>query len=292
MNIRPSFATQVDRTTRYLSDLKNQVERAARVATNQLEVLDPSDAPGAWTQLHALDDRLRDQSVWISNSRSVQAALGAAEGAIGQGTNLLTEARELTVQAASETLTDDDRAQIASRIDGIREAIIGLGNTTMSGRSLFAGTAFDSDAFDASGAYLGNAAEGSTLVADDRSVRSSLVGGDVFSDALATLADLSVALRSGAGSADAAAAELANLDTARETMVRARQGIGFDLIDADDAAALADSMSLTLQQSLNDRVAADPFEALTAVSELQSTYEVALQVTANVSSTTLFDFLR
>ena len=291
MIVRNSLASQVASTTRILTDLKDRVTRQTDVAVSQREVLKPSDAPGEWGVIRRLDDLLRDQGLYIRNTQSADAALSTAEGALSQGRNLLVQARELATQLASETFNDADRAEAASQVAGIRESLLGVANTTFAGRALFAGTAFDGDAFDATGTYLGNGDEASILVGDGVSVRSSLVGDAVFSDGLQALADLEAALASGPGSSDAVAGTFDDLDASAETMVRARQGLGFDLQDANDAAELARSLELTFQQSLNDRVAADPIESLTQLSEMQQAYEVALQASASVASTSLFDFL-
>ena len=237
MIIRQGFATQIDATTGALKRLRDAVENRSRIAVSQMRVQKPSDAAGQWTQIFALDDLLRDQGAYLQNAKSATGALSSAEGALSEATHLLTEARELAVQLASETYNDADRAGAAARIDGIRDTLVGLGNLEYAGRSLFAGTATDGDAFDATGAYLGNADRTQVLVADGQYASTSFDGSAVFGDALQALSDLSAALQSGAGSADATAAQLAALDTARQGVIDGRTRLGFDMLDAEDATA-------------------------------------------------------
>ncbi len=288
--IRFGQTAQVQATTRMLTSLKDRVDRQTRVAVSQLEVQTPSDAAGQWTRIHRFEDLLRDQAVYVKNARTAQSALDVAESAVAEASHLLVEARELTVQLSSGTFNDADRQNAAVRVRAIRDTLIGLANTEFAGRSVFAGTAYDVPAYDRNGTYLGNAEEAAIVVGDGQTVRGSLVGSDVFGDALLAVGDLADALD--LGDADAVAARLDSLDDARLTLVRTRQEIGFDQLDATDASDLATSLELRFQQSLNDEVAADPVESYTELSQLQQAYQVALQVTASVSSTSLFNFLR
>lgn len=292
MMVRQGFATSITAQTHALTRLRDEVENNAQRAISGLEVQKPSDAAGQWSHIQQLEDRLRDQSVYTRNAQTAQATLGVAEGALAQGTNLLAEARALAVQLSNDVVNDDDRADMVGRIEGIRDSLIGLANIQFAGRSVFAGTASDQPAYSSSGVYLGNGDTSTIVVADGQSVRSSFAGDAVFDEALQVLDDFAAALASGPGSADAVAAQLDGLDSSRQALIRTRQQVGFEVLDAEDAATLADSLQLSLQEAVNNHLAADPVEALTALSESQSAYEVALQVTASVSSTTLFDFLR
>lgn len=290
--IRMGFTAQVAASTRAVTGLRDKVDRNAQVAISGLQVQRVSDAAGQWSQVQHLEDRLRDQGVYTKNAQSALSTLSVAENALAQGTNLLTEARTLAVQMASETYNDDDRAGMVARVRGIRQELIGLANVEIGGRHVFAGTSTDLDAYDQTGVYQGDLNVSRTVVGDGQEVQTTFAGDLIFDDALATLNALAAALDSGFGSADATAAQLENLDFARENLVRTRQEVGFQALAADDAATLADSLELSLQQAVNDHLAADPVEALTAFSESQSAYEVALQVTAQVNSQTLFDYLR
>lgn len=292
MRVRQGFMSRFAAQTQAVTRLRDMVRSQSQIAISGLEVQTPSDAAGRWTRIQNLEDLLRDQSVYMRNANTAQGALSVAEGALAQGANLILEAREIAVRMASETSTDEDRAGMVGRIEGIREELIGLGNLQFAGRSVFSGTAYQRDAFSQTGLYQGDQGTGTIVVGDGQTVQTSFVGEELFGDGLAVLQNLAFALGSGPGSADTVAAELTNLDEARERLVRGRQQVGFESIDAEDARTLADSLQLTFQESVNDELSADPIEAYTLLSESQQSYEVALQVTAQVTSTNLFDFLR
>ncbi|MEO0606144.1 MAG: hypothetical protein AAF211_32240, partial [Myxococcota bacterium] len=62
--------------------------------------------------------------------------------------------------------------------------------------------------------------------------------------------------------------------------------------DVERINDLSRSLQITVNEALNQLVGEDPIEALTSLADLQSSYQIALQVTASRGSSTLFDFLR
>ncbi|HHO51835.1 MAG TPA: hypothetical protein ENK18_13390 [Deltaproteobacteria bacterium] len=290
MIIRQSPLQQLDSTTRTLTELKGALERQTEVAISGSEILEPSDAAGRWQQLDRLQASLDDQDIYLRNADSAAAVLGTADAALSQASNALVQASELAVTLASETYTDADRIEAASAVDDLFASVVGLGNSQLGDRYLFGGTATDTPPFANDGTYLGNTDIPTTVVTDSLTVPTGYDGGEAFSSALEILTELADALRS--GSSDAVSGTLSDLTAAHEALVSARQQVGFDQIEVDDARTLASSLRLTLSEALSAQVDADPIEALTELSQLQSSYEIALQVTAQRSSITLFDFVR
>ena len=292
MIIRQTPLQGLDTTTATLTDLKAELDHQTEVAVTGVEVLAPHDAPGGWIEIDRLQGALADQDVYLQNGQTASAILDTAEVALSAAADAMVEAKEVAIALASESYTDEDRAEAAVQIDGLYDTLIALANTDIGGRYVFAGTAYDSPAFATDGTYQGTAEVPSVIIGDGAVVPTGFDGAVVFSDALQTLTDLAAAMRSGPGSSSAMAAILDPMDAAHDTLVDTRQQLGYHQLEVSDASGLATSLKSTLTEALNARVAADPIEALTALAELQSAYEVALQVTATSSDRTLFDFLR
>jgi flagellar hook-associated protein 3 FlgL len=87
-----------------------------------------------------------------------------------------TSIKELAEQAATGTLTDDNREQISYELRELFEQLISLANTTYSGSSIFAGQKTDSAAF----------AEGLWMTTNDDTLSdvSFSISGDTESTAL------------------------------------------------------------------------------------------------------------
>lgn len=293
MIIRRNPAFSAEQSNTRLSTLRARLERAESVAITGSTVGRPSDAPGDWNVLHGLAAGLQDQGVWLRNADRARDVLDGSDGALHAATDLLSRARERAVQLSSETYGAAERTAGASEVRALREELLGLANTRVGDRYLFAGDAFDRPAFDAAGAYQGSAATASTLVGEGRDVATTLDGSAVFQgavDVFQTLSDLEAALL--ANDATAVAAALDPLEAAQQQVISARQEVGERQVAVDDATAVAENLAALLEERLTAHTSEDPTTSFTRLAQLQTTYQSALQVTAAGSGTKLFDFLR
>jgi flagellin-like hook-associated protein FlgL len=82
----------------------------------------------------AISEKMRAQTRGldraISNSQDGISMLQTAEGALSETHSILQRMRELSVQAANDTLTQQDRGYIQLEIDQLREEITRIANTT------------------------------------------------------------------------------------------------------------------------------------------------------------------
>jgi len=277
---------------RYLSGVQSELADVTEAAVTGLSVHDPSDAPGRWHGILDLQATLDDQGTYQANATTAESLLMTMDAALGDATDLMDRALEITVAMASETYNDDDRAAAAAEVDELRAQLVELGNVSFGDRYPFGGTAYDQVPFDPAGVYVGSNAEPTTIVGADATVRTGFDGSTIFPDALQALDDLSAALQSGVGSAAATGALLPDLQDAQQTVIAARTTVGHTFNDAEDAGRIAENLELSLQSALDAEVAADPIETYTRLAELQSTYQAALQVTGQAGGSSLFDFIR
>ncbi len=279
-------------TQRYLAEIQSELGRVSEAAVTGIEVRSPSDAPGQWHGLLDLQAGVDDQALFKDNATSAMSILATVDAALGDATDAMDRARELAVQMSSETYNDNDRASAAAEVDALRQQLFDVGNVAFGDRYLFAGTAYDAAPFDAAGVYNGSVDTPETVAGRDVRIQTGFDGSAILSDAITALEDLAAAMRSGPGSAAATSATITDIDTSQQTIISSRMEAGFDFNQAEDAMAVAENLELTLQSALDAKVAADPIETYTRLAELQSSYQAALQVTAQSGNSSLFDFLR
>ena len=83
----------------------------------------------------------------IRNANDGISMAQTAEGALSEVTNMLQRVRELSVQAASETYSSDDRTNLQTEITALKTQMTNvLTNTEFNGNKLFTGTAGTSGA--------------------------------------------------------------------------------------------------------------------------------------------------
>lgn len=82
----------------------------------------------------AISEKMRSQIQGLdqasSNSQDAISLAQTADGALDETSSILERMRELAVQAASDTLTDDDRASIQDETDQLRQEIDRISNDT------------------------------------------------------------------------------------------------------------------------------------------------------------------
>jgi flagellin len=101
-----------------------------------------SDDPAGMAQAIDLDKGLRGLRQANRNTFDAMAVTQTAEGGLQGVTDALTRLRELAVQAASDTLSPEQRGILQTEIDGITQQIDQLaGSTEFNGINLLDGTA-------------------------------------------------------------------------------------------------------------------------------------------------------
>lgn len=256
-----------------------------------------SDDPAKATAAMSLHNQVRRGDHRSRELTDAQGWLNVADTALVSGLDLLNRVKELTSRAASMGVTDAPARQaIAEELGNLRQELIAISNTKYLNRSVFNGTA-DGDAYDATGAYLGNAAQIVRAVAPGTTVRTNLTGEEVFGaqggpggDMFAVLDRLATAISTG----DAAGidAEQNNMDAARTRMASATAELGSRGARLETIAARASSDDANLRQTLSTIEDTDLAAALMEVKNREVAYNAALGAAARVIPQSLLDYLR
>jgi flagellar hook-associated protein 3 FlgL len=291
MQIRQNILFNSIRNTSRIQDVASKMYDAQMRAITGVRVHQPSDAPGRWASLHGITSGIADQKVWSEGADRAQDLLDMADTTLDAAASRVQVALERAIQLSSETYSTEERTAAAAEIASIKAELVGLANTKLGDRSLFAGDAYDGAAFDAAGTYLGTTATNAIRIGASDEVLVSIDGSDAFgSDVFQALTDLEAALA--ADDPTAVAGTIDRLESGHSQLVSTRSELGFRQIRVDDARAVSASLATLLEGRLTDAVAADPVEAFTEFAALQTSYEAALQITATGAGSKLFDFMR
>ena len=124
-----------------LTSITNSIEKSAKIlSTGQRISTASDDAAGV-----AISEKLSSQKAGVDrairNSQDGISLLQTAEGGLNQINSMLQRMRELTVQAANESLTQNDRAYIQIEIDELKKNMDDLAhNTTFNRKRLLDGS--------------------------------------------------------------------------------------------------------------------------------------------------------
>lgn len=161
-----------------LSKTQNQLASGKRILT-------PSDDPVATSQLMQLRQTENTVTQFQANATAAVNRLNTEEGVLDSVTNLLQRVRELAIQAANATQTNDTRRFIASEVRQRLEELVGLANTKDgNGEYLFAGSKGFTEPFvpNAAGGYdyFGDDSQRLLQIGAGRQVADGNPGSEVF----------------------------------------------------------------------------------------------------------------
>ncbi|HYE83656.1 MAG TPA: flagellar hook-associated protein FlgL [Clostridia bacterium] len=153
-----------------------RMERMQQQMASGKKFSHPSDDPIGVSRSLRLNTEVATMEQYKRNADDTQSWLDTTEMAISNIVTILHRANELTVQAASETNSVDERNAIADEITELRNQLLQIGNTTYAGSYIFSGFKTDKALFDSNGKYdLGG---GTTRLTLDEVIETNVGLGD------------------------------------------------------------------------------------------------------------------
>jgi flagellin-like hook-associated protein FlgL len=142
-----------------LTATNNALEKSIKKLSTGLRINSAADDAAGLAISEKMRAQIRGLDQAVRNSQDGISMIQTAEGALSETHSILQRMRELSVQAANDTLTQQDRSYIQLEIDQLREEITRIGNTTQfNKKKLLDGSAavlWSSSGINASGTDLG-----------------------------------------------------------------------------------------------------------------------------------------
>jgi flagellar hook-associated protein 3 FlgL len=165
-------------------DLKTQTASLEEKVATGKQVTKPSDDPVSFSAISILKARQSRIEQYQKTSQSLNQRLSTEDSVLTQVTNILTRVQELTIQAANDTYSPEDRKSIGAEITSLHDELISLANTkSADGNFLFSGYLADKQPFATKNnqtVYSGDTGRMSLTIADDTEMEVSSSGQEVF----------------------------------------------------------------------------------------------------------------
>jgi flagellar hook-associated protein 3 FlgL len=174
-----------DRSTQQLGNVQANLAKTQEQLSTGLQIVKPSDAPDKAALVTRLESELSRQTGYQNTLKAVNVRLTSEETALKNTSDVMYRIKELAVQAANDTLSDQDRQSVALELSTLRDQVLSLANSQDSnGNYLFSGSKASQPAFtqDAKGhvSYQGDQARMKVNVGDNRRVNLNMPGSDAF----------------------------------------------------------------------------------------------------------------
>jgi flagellar hook-associated protein 3 FlgL len=254
----------------------------------------PSDSPsGTMTAL-----RLRagiDRADQLDrNASDGLARLGTTDSALQDGLDTLRSARNAVVSGTNAAMSPSDREALAEQVDGLRQSLLAVANTTYLDQPIFAGTSSASEAYDANGTYQGDRGTVNRTIAPGVSVAVNATGEDAFGpagdDIFKTLSDISNDLRT--NPSNLSTTDLNKLDAGYLRMQNTLASVGSRYHQIDIMQQRNQTNQLDAKTQLSSVEDVDVAATTVDLQMQEVAYQAALGATARSIQPSLIDFLK
>jgi len=282
-------------SVRHMNQNLSRLEKTNnQVSTGKL-LHKPSDDPNGVSKAMNLKSALAANEQYERNTNEATLWLDETDQTINDMVNVMQRVRELAVQGSTDTLSDADKAIIATEVDELTEQIRTFANSTVNGNSLFNGLktkespypnkdSYKTDTFD-TGAK-------SFTIADGVVVQANVTADKLFGKAtdktnlFQTLNNLAEGLRSGTP------ISLDNIDKGMERILSTQAEAGAKQNRVEAVANRIQDSSIELQSMLSKIEDVDYAEAITRLKSEESIYQATLAASSKIIQPSLMDFLR
>jgi flagellar hook-associated protein 3 FlgL len=278
-----------------LTKLQNQLTAGTTISK-------PSDSPTGTNTSMITRKAIAGTDQYSRNISDGTTFLDATDTALQDMLSQVRRVRDLTVQALNDgAASDETQFAIATEVSGMRESMLGQANQVVQGRPIFGGVTSGTKAYNDDGSYAGvGGVDGIAVqpltrrISDVETVRVDLTGPEAFGDP-ATGKDLFSVVQNIAdhvADPDALSGDLADLDAVYNRMLGAAADVGTRANALETAASVNSTQALSLETQRSATEDVDMPKTIMEMQMQQTSYQAALQVTAQILQPTLLDFLR
>ncbi|WP_244814906.1 flagellar hook-associated protein FlgL [Caballeronia sp. Lep1P3] len=178
-----------------MSDQQSTLASMYQQISSGKRILTASDDPLGAAQAVQLTMRSGALTQYSSNQTTALSSLQQEDSTLGDVSNVLQSIQSKLVQAGDGSLTDADRISVANAIQGYRDQLFGLANTTDSGGNyIFSGLKGGTQPFsdDPSGVgttYSGDLGQRTVQISEGRSIAVGDTGVSIFGSVSPTESD-------------------------------------------------------------------------------------------------------
>ncbi|QIK13456.1 flagellar hook-filament junction protein FlgL [Leclercia sp. 29361] len=279
----------------------------------------PSDDPIAASQAVVLSQAQSENSQFKLARSFASQRVGLEESVLAQVTTALQSAQDKIVYAGNGSLSDNDRNSIATDLQGIRDQLVNLANSTDgNGRYIFAGYKTDAPAFDqASGKYDGGDTPIRQQVDSARNMQISHTGSEVFESFTSNAApepdgstpeknlfkiiDNAIAALNKPVDGDQTKADLLSLDIDKanrglrnslDNVLTVRADLGTKLTELDALDTLGSDRALGQTQQMSDLIDVDWNAAISSYTMQQAALQASYKAFSDMQGMSLFQLNR
>jgi flagellar hook-associated protein 3 FlgL len=287
--IADTMLFNVENNQTRLEQLQSQLTSGSRITK-------PSDDPIGAARALTFQEGIDQTTQYLTNIDQATGWLNTTDSTLNSVSALVQRARELAIQAASDTTSGQDRSAIAAEVQQLQQHALNLSQAKYGSSFLFSGNASDQPGYlqanpsSVVGAWQGN----------DNQVMREISPGvtmGVNADARGTFDPIFTALnqlQTGAATNTTATIQssIASLDTALNSVINTRAQLGAKVNRLDFLSQRLNDVKVNTTGLLSQVKDVDMAQAITNFSMAQTVYQASLKAGAQALQPSLLDYLR
>ena len=280
-----------------LERLQQQQDTATLQLATGSKINQPSDDPAGAAEMVLINQASSQNDSYQQSIGSINGQLSTADSTLSSVVTVLQRALSLGVEGANGTLSDTDRADIVSELNGIQSQLLSLANATYQNQFLFAGTAnkqpFALTGGSGSGVtYQGNSGTNFVTIGSGYQLQINLPGSQIFNgpgaDVFQAIGDLITALQGNSGISNA----VTEVTSAYNYVTAQRVFYGNAMNQAQSQQTFLNTEKVNLSQQQDAVAAADMAALSSQLASDQTATNATLEAIGTLPHNSLFDYLR
>ena len=298
-----------DRSVTQMSTVQTDLAHTQAQVSAAKQVLNPSDAPDQAAAIQRLKTVLAKQDSYANTLTTVKARLEGEDTTLKSVSDLMIRAKEITVQAANDTLSPQNRQALGIELQAVRDQMLSLANSKdANGNYYFSGSRLKQAPFgpDPIGqtTYQGDQTRMYVQVGDQRSIPLNRSGSNAFMGVTRTDSTGQKSNReffgvlddviAGINTSDRTAMNrgVGEMDNLLNGVSLAQANVGTDLNVVDQQNQVIDDTKLTLKTTLSNVEDLDMAEAITKMNKQMLSLEASQSSFAKITQLNLFNFIK
>ena len=284
----------LDHLQKNLGDLNNLNEQLSSGKLFQM----PSDAPIKVADSMNYKAQLNRNNQFQRNLDQAENWLNTTESALKSGTKVIQRARELTIYAANDSMTSDDRKMVAKEMKQLRDELIDISNAKLGDSYIFSGQKTGEKPFEVVDNGIGDYVQ---YQGDKNGVKRrlnenvemdvNLDGDEVFKKEIEALNKIYDDLDSGK-SGEEIGDNLNAMDTAINNYAELRSEVGGKLQRTGNIINRLEANEVHLRDLKSKNEDADLAEVITELKMEETVYRASLASGSRIMQQSLVDFIR
>ena len=243
-------------------------------------------------------NNLKTQNTQYSkNTTDAKSIIDYSESVLGQAGDIISRAKELTMQSATDTINNESREAIVKEFNQLIIELTNLGNQQFNGKYIFAGTNTTTKPFELVGDpftgvnYNGNLEKISFNISENAQLISNVTGDAVFLDTINELINVRDLIAAGDVS-DIGNIGLNLIENGVDRIINARTELGAKSNIAESNINRIHNLNIEIETSLSSLIGVNIAEKQVELAGVEVSYQASLSVVSKMHSMSILDYLR